>query len=102
MLNGDAHHSLAWEVELRIWPLSIYQQNPPATADGTDLMRSPQRITEAAWLIMGFVWSAAARRRFFRYDFKLLSHPDYSRQGLKQNRPHALRKRRQAAALKRR
>ena len=26
MLNGDAHHSLSWEVELRIWPLSVYQR----------------------------------------------------------------------------
>jgi hypothetical protein len=23
MLNGDAHHSLVWEVEPRIWPLLI-------------------------------------------------------------------------------
>jgi hypothetical protein len=23
MLNGDAHHSLVWEVEQRIWPLLI-------------------------------------------------------------------------------
>jgi hypothetical protein len=29
MLNGDAHHSLAWEVELRIWPLSDYQTIHP-------------------------------------------------------------------------
>jgi hypothetical protein len=27
MLNGDAHHSLAWEVELRIWPLLIIKDS---------------------------------------------------------------------------
>jgi hypothetical protein len=37
MLNGDAHHSLLWEVELRIWPLSILSKT-----------RSSQSITEAA------------------------------------------------------
>jgi hypothetical protein len=36
MLNGDAHHSLAWEVELRIGRCRIIK-NPPATAGGTDL-----------------------------------------------------------------
>jgi hypothetical protein len=25
MLNGDAHHSLLWEFELRIWPLLIFK-----------------------------------------------------------------------------
>jgi hypothetical protein len=25
MLNGDAHHSGTWEFELRIWPLSDFQ-----------------------------------------------------------------------------
>jgi hypothetical protein len=36
MLNGDAHHSLSWEVELRI--LAVVGLSK----------RSPQRITEAA------------------------------------------------------
>jgi hypothetical protein len=27
MLNGDAHHSLTWEVELRIWPLLIIKDS---------------------------------------------------------------------------
>jgi hypothetical protein len=44
MLNGDAHHSLAWEVELRIGRCRFI--NPPANAGGTDPSRSPQRITQ--------------------------------------------------------
>jgi len=27
MLNGDAHHSLVWEVEPRIWPLLIVKDD---------------------------------------------------------------------------
>jgi hypothetical protein len=25
MLNGDAHQSISWEFELRIWPLLIFK-----------------------------------------------------------------------------
>jgi len=33
MLNGDAHHSVVWEVEPRIWPLLNCQRRPnPKTA----------------------------------------------------------------------
>jgi len=27
MLNGDAHHSLVWEIEPRIWPLLIVKDS---------------------------------------------------------------------------
>ena len=42
MLNGDAHHSLTWEVELRIGRCRFSKT------------RSPQSITEAAKFVHPF------------------------------------------------
>ncbi len=38
MLNGDAHHSLSWEVELRIGRCRFVNKNPPATTGGADIV----------------------------------------------------------------
>jgi hypothetical protein len=36
MLNGDAHHSLVWEVEPRIWPLLSCQRLDIVKRQGTN------------------------------------------------------------------
>jgi hypothetical protein len=38
ILNGDAHHSLNWEVELRIWPLPV--QKTLGDENITEVMRT--------------------------------------------------------------
>ena len=42
MLNGDAHHSLVWEVEPRIWPLLVVK-------DGLILNGKAQIVNRKVW-----------------------------------------------------